>query len=120
VTSSLKKYGVRLTVAIVAVAAISLLEAGSASAGVGMKCPGTFQVQHNDKIGKLKLPAGPYVIKVKRMTCQQASDNFRDFLNRPDGNLPNGWTLNVNKQKFRNKQRNIAFTVRQSGGGGGP
>lgn len=118
-TSSLKKMGIRLTVAIVAVSAVSLLAAGSASAGVGIKCPAPFTVQHNDRIGKLKLPAGKYVIKVKRMQCSDASNYFRDFLKRPSGNLPDGWTLNVNKQKFRNKKRNIAFTVRKSSDGGG-
>jgi hypothetical protein len=113
----------RGTIAAVLAAAVgmSLLAASSASAGVGMKCPATFKVQHNDKIGKLKLPKGNYVIKVKRMSCQDASTNFAKFLDRPDGNLPNGWTLNVEKAKFKNAKMNVAFTVTpaSSGGGGG-
>jgi hypothetical protein len=108
--------------AVVAAAmAVSLIAASTASAGVGMKCPGTFKVQNNDRIGKLKLPAGNYVIKVKRMSCQDASSNFTKFLDRPDGDLPNGWTLNAKKAKFKNKRMNVAFTVKSasSGGGGG-
>ena len=114
-TSSLKKSGIRLTATIVAVATISLLAAGPANAGVGMKCPGTFMVQHNDKIGKLKLPAGSYQISVKQMSCQRASSLFAKFLQRPDGNLPNGWRLNVNRQKFSNPKRNISFRVNKVG-----
>ena len=38
--------------ALTAAMAVSLLAASSASAGAGMTCPGTFQVQNNDRIMK--------------------------------------------------------------------
>ena len=50
--------------------------AGASSAGAATACPGQFNVLHNDSIGKLKLPQGPYTISVKRMTCVDASSNF--------------------------------------------
>lgn len=111
----------RVVVATVATAALggSLLAAPSASAGAGMKCPGTFKVQHDDRIGDLRLPEGKYVIKVKRMSCADASDYFSKFLDRPDGNLPKGWSLNVERAKFRNKRMDVAFTVTPASGGGG-
>jgi hypothetical protein len=82
-----------------------------------MICPGTFQVQHNDQIGKLKLPKGPYTITVihkKRITCQKASSLFAKFLQRPDGNLPNGWKLKVQSGTFLKQDGSKGFRVKQA------
>ncbi|MGA7396077.1 MAG: hypothetical protein WBW62_01375 [Solirubrobacterales bacterium] len=68
-----------------------------------VRCPGTFRVLHNDRIGALSLPAGPYYINVGKnrgLSCNAASDYFRDFLNRTDGKLPSPWRLNVGKARF--------------------
>jgi hypothetical protein len=118
-TMNMAGIALRAAVASLAVALVAGLTATNASAGVGMECPGTFKVQHNDRIGKLKLPKGKYLIKVKRMECADASKYFAKFLDRPNGDLPKGWVLNVDKQKFKNKRKNIAFIVRRAGGGGG-
>ena len=64
-------------------------------------CPGTFRVLHSDQIGKLKLPAGPYVITtVGHVNCAQASALFTRFLQDWDGKLPGGWKVNVAKSGF--------------------
>ncbi len=74
-------------------------------------CPGEFNVQHNDRIGKLVLPQGPYTISVKRMVCTDASSNFARFLQRPDGDLPDGWRVFAKRGKFVNRAQNKAFLV---------
>jgi hypothetical protein len=82
-----------------------------------MICPGTFQVQHNDHIGDLKLPKGPYTITVihkKRITCQKATSLFAKFLQRPDGDLPNGWKLKPQSGTFVKKDNGKGFRVKQA------
>jgi len=113
------RYGARLAAAFAAVALLAALSAGSASAGVGQKCPGTFRVLHNDKIDNLSVPAGRYKVTVKRMSCQSASDYFKQFLAADQNKLPKGWRLIKAKQKFKNKKQNIAFRIKRVGGGGG-
>jgi hypothetical protein len=36
-------------------------------------CPGTFTVEHADRIGALRLPAGAYRIATRRLSCAAAS-----------------------------------------------
>ena len=111
--------GARCAVALAAVAILATLTTASASAGIGQKCPGTFRVLHNDKIDGVPFRAGNYVISVKRMACQQASDYFRQFLANNQNDLPKGWRLFASRLKFKNKKQNIAFRVRRVSGGGG-
>jgi hypothetical protein len=73
------------------------------------KCPGTFQVLNDDRINNLSVPAGKYVIKVKRMACRQASDYFKQFLAANE--VSKGWRVIKPKKKFRNKKQNIAFRI---------
>lgn len=80
-------------------------------------CPGTFQVQHNDHIGRLQLPKGAYkitVIKKHRITCQRASRLFTKFLDDPDGNLPHRWKLDVQSATFLRKGQGYGFRVKQA------
>ena len=82
-----------------------------------MICPGTFQVQHDDHIGDLKLPKGPYTITVihqKRITCQKATSLFAKFLQRPDGDLPSGWKLKPQSGTFLKKDGSKGFRVKQA------
>jgi hypothetical protein len=103
--------------AILAGVLASAVLAGPAAAAPGDRvvCPGTFQVLHNDKIGKLELPAGAYRITVRRMSCPDASDKFRRFLNIPSGNLPDNWEVRPNKAKFRNTVNGQSFRVKRTG-----
>jgi hypothetical protein len=79
-------------------------------------CPGTFQVQHNDRIGDLHLRKGPYkitVIKKRRISCQKASSLFTRFLAKPSG-LPHGWKLKVQSATFLKKGKHFGFRVKQA------
>jgi hypothetical protein len=70
----------------------------------GTRCPGTFRVLNNDRIGSLRLPAGPYIITRLRgsdLSCSQSSQLFRQFLNLPRGNLPRPFVLNARTGTFR-------------------
>jgi len=82
-----------------------------------MICPGTFQVQHNDHIGRLNLPKGPYTITVihkKRISCSDATRLFAKFLQLPQGNLPSGWKLKVQSGTFLKKDGSKGFRVKQA------
>ncbi len=81
------------------------------------RCPATFRVLHNDRIGKLYLPKGPYYIYVgmkRGLTCGTAADLFRRFLNRPDGRLPAPWKLNAAKARFRAGPGGQVFRVQKA------
>jgi hypothetical protein len=82
-----------------------------------MICPGTFQVQHNDHIGRLNLPKGPYkitVIKKRRISCQRASNLFARFLQKPSGDLPGGWRLKAPSGTFLKRHKGFGFRVKQA------
>lgn len=69
--------------------------------GKAVRCPATFQVLNNDRIGALRLPKGPYYITVGRsLKCPASTSLFAQFLQRPDGNLPQPWRLNASAATF--------------------
>jgi hypothetical protein len=101
----------------------SVERVGSKSGGGGgqhplnhhRKCPATFAVQHNDRIGQLRLPKGNYnmwLIKKKRISCKRASKLFARFLDHPDGTLPGPWILNVQKASFKRGPTGFGFRVK--------
>ena len=62
----------------------------------GTTCPGTFNVLHDDHIGSLYLPKGPYVVSLIQgdtLTCAQASQQFTRFLNA--ASMPSPWVLDA-------------------------
>src|SRR3954454_4977204 len=59
------------------------------------RCNVNFHVQHNDRIGPLKFPAGRYSIDVRNLTCQRASSLFSRFLSIPSGKLTGGWKIDA-------------------------
>jgi hypothetical protein len=81
----------------------------------GTACPGSFQVLHNDMIGPLSFPKGSYRVVIPRgviLNCGQAFKLFKQFLNRPAGDLPKNWRMkpsialffkpgNAKRKKFR-------------------
>src|SRR5918994_5940645 len=78
---------------LVALAAASLSFAAPAQAAQ-VTCPGTFHVLHDDRIGALEIPAGDHsiiVIDDRLLSCAEASDLFRPFLQGYDGRLPKPW-----------------------------
>ena len=82
----------------------------------GRRCPGTFMVLHNDRIGRLRLPRGEYTItllQLGKLTCRQASQNLTRFLNIPSGNLPDPWVLYPQSASFRRGARGPGFRIKQ-------
>lgn len=81
-------------------------------------CPGTFSVQHDDRVGALSLPAGPYVLRTHRMSCGAASRQLAFFLFHDEaGRLGPGWRLDVAARRFTRGRS--SFTVTRTGGGTG-
>jgi hypothetical protein len=108
-----------------AAAALVSAPAAQAQGAVPVACPATFAVLHDDAIGSLSVPAGPYQLTVQdpsKLTCAQAADAFRQFLEDWDGVLPSPWKLNAATATFTGKP-GVAFTIARvatpSGGGGG-
>jgi hypothetical protein len=90
---------------------------GHHPSGTGKRCPGTFRVQHNDRIGKLKLPQGDYVITRltnNKPTCPKASTLFARFLQFPSGDLPSHWHLDPDTASFTRRHTNNGFRVKQT------
>jgi hypothetical protein len=97
----------------------------SAQASAALNCP-TFRVLHNDRIGKINLPAGTYNVTVlddRRLQCRAASKLFTRFLQDWDGVLPYPWVgrpNGVGKATFRRGSSSATgFRVARTGGGGG-
>ena len=66
---------------------------GSTTHPAGDRCPGTFRVLHDDRIGRLRLPAGRYRITLgpsEPVGCAASSRALARFLARPAGRLPRG------------------------------
>jgi hypothetical protein len=87
-------------------------------------CPGTFTVEHNDRIGALSLRAGKYRITTRGgLSCSAATSRFAFFLFHDfAGTLPRPWKLNLAAKRFNNGR--ASFSVKfvsssgKSGGGG--
>jgi hypothetical protein len=110
------------TASILAAVALTLPAAASAQTGTAAVCPPTFAVLHDDQIGSMSLPAGPYTITVTGLSCAQASDLFRQFLEDFDGRLPRPWVANAASRTFsRGQGGSVNFSVAPAGnhGGGG-
>jgi hypothetical protein len=81
------------------------------------RCPSTFRVLHRDRIGKLRLPAGPYLISTlsSRPSCRSASNLFRQFLDDTTGRLPRPWLVNSKNGTFtRGRGSKTGFRVKPS------
>ena len=82
----------------------------------GSRCPGTFRVQNNDRIGPLRLPKGRYRLTLLRpsaLSCSQAASRFADFLQHPAGDLPSPWVLQAQVATFRRgRNSGVGFRVK--------
>jgi hypothetical protein len=87
---------------------------GSGAHPTGDRCPGTFRVLNNDRIGRLRLPRGRYRITLvgRGVSCSQASSRFTDFLEAFDGVLPRPWRLNVRTATFTRGAGGPGFRVK--------
>lgn len=88
---------VALLLVLASLVALAAPSSASAQAGSESACPATFEVLHNDRIGRLQLPAGPYTITIlnRSLSCAAASDYFRQFLQDWNGVLPRPWRYSV-------------------------
>lgn len=101
--------------------ALVLAPAAQAEAGEGSECP-PFRVLHNDRVGKLELPAGYYTLvpfNPSLLSCQKAAKLFAEFLQDFDGKLPRNWRVLPRRKAFQRGQSEVGFYVRPTGSGGG-
>jgi hypothetical protein len=85
-------------------------------------CPGTFTVEHNDRIGGLSVRAGRYQISTKGLSCSSASSQFAFFLFHDfAGTLPKPWKLNLAAKRFSRGKTSfsVKFVDRSGTSGGG-
>ena len=77
-------------------------------------CPASFRVLNNDRIGSLRLARGNYQVTLLggNLTCGTASSLFRQFLNRPTGNLPGGWVVLASAGEFVKGSTQYGFRVK--------
>jgi hypothetical protein len=115
----------RCLVVIAAVIAAVLATPAAAGAQTPAACPATFEVLHDDTVGALYLPKGNYTISLLdagALSCAEASDLFRQFLEDWDGRLRRPWVVDARTATFtRGAGGSVGFRVAPapSGGGGG-
>lgn len=85
------------------------------------KCPGTFAVLHNDRIGDLQLRKGHYQITTTGLLCWFDVQKLAYFLNYDEsGKLPRPWTVEAEMMRI-SRSMNHYFTLKRvsTAGGGG-
>jgi hypothetical protein len=112
-----------LVVAAALAVVLALPGAAAAQGGSPSACPATFQVLHDDTVGALYLPKGHYTVTLldpSALTCAEASDLFRQFLEDWDGRLRRPWVVSAQTATFtRGAGGSVGFSVAPAGGGGG-
>lgn len=107
-------------IAVCAVVALLVAMAAPSQADAArVRCAGTFQVLHNDHVGRLALPRGRYritILRTGRPTCAHASALFTRFLEDWDGVLPGGWRVAARQKTFL-RAPGVGFHVAPLGGG---
>lgn len=78
--------------AVLALSAVAFAPAAFAGGKAAGTCP-QFRVMHNDRIGSVTFPAGPYNMVTSELSCSQSTKLFQQFLDIPSGKLPSPWTL---------------------------
>jgi hypothetical protein len=111
------------TASLLAAVALTLPATASAQSATPALCPATFAVLHDDQIGSMSLPAGAYAVTVldpSTLSCAEASDLFRQFLEDWDGRLPRPWVAEAATRTFtRGTGGSVGFSVAPTGGHGG-
>ena len=91
---------------------------GGRHPATGTACPGFFDVLHNDRIGRLSVPAGKYritLLSVGRLSCERATSLFKRFLEDFDGNLPGRWRLHRRTATF-SRNPHFGFRIKEASG----
>jgi hypothetical protein len=113
VLKGLTRVGLLAALIAVLAATAATVTAAPVAETAATRCPATFQVLHDDKIGAMSLPAGAYYVTVSNLTCAQASTLFADFLQDYDGDLPASWRGNAKAKSFTNGSS--SFSVKLAG-----
>jgi hypothetical protein len=90
---------------------------GGQHPATGLRCPGAFEVVHDDHIGRLALPAGSYSVTLLSsgpLTCARAMSRFAAFLQDYDGVLPRPWILHPDTATFQRGPSLAGFRVEPS------
>jgi hypothetical protein len=104
--------------AVLAALALALAPSASAQSGGQAVCPGTFEVLHDDRIGGMQLPKGPYTITLldsSALGCSEASQLFSQFLEDWDGRLPRPWVADNTTRTFTQSGTGVGFQVAPAG-----
>jgi hypothetical protein len=84
--------------------------------GDGQPCPGTFAVLHDDTIGKLDVPRGPYLfvpLARSSLTCPQIVTQLRRFLSAPRNRLPSPWVVSPATGTFtKGRGSKVGFRIK--------
>lgn len=83
--------------------------------GTGKRCPDKFEVLHNDRIGRLKLPAGEYwITRLSKFSpsCAKDAKLFSRFLDAPSGDLPDHWRVRLQSASFVKRGSERGFRVK--------
>ena len=92
-----------------AVSATTAVGAVPAEAAIPQACPATFTVQHDDRIGALAIPAGPYALSVldasQPSPAWAATRRFAAFLQDSTRSLPAPWMLDAAERDLRRRPR---------------
>jgi hypothetical protein len=84
--------------------------------GDGEPCPGTFSVLHDDTIGRLSVPKGPYLfvpLAGSSLSCSQTVSLIRSFLAAPANRLPAPWLVNPATGTFtKGKGSKVGFRLK--------
>jgi hypothetical protein len=95
--------------------AVNPLPGPTPSSG-GLRCAATFTVEHNDRIGALRLPKGRYWItrtSAGKPTCAASSRLLAGFLQRPSGKLPSPWKLQAATATFT-RPSGAGFSIKRT------
>jgi hypothetical protein len=76
-------------------------------------CPGTFAVQHDDRIGRLQIPRGEYTLTRlgPQIGCARVAQLMARFLERPGGRLGGGWVLLPAQAEFVRFSTRYGFRI---------
>jgi hypothetical protein len=92
---------------------LALLAGGASGsrAATGARCPATFTVLHNDRVGAVSIPRGSYFLNANGLSCATASSLLSRFLDDFDGSLPGGWTTAATGRGFVNATTHASLTL---------
>ena len=93
---------------------------GPATEGGGthgdLRCRGTFDVVHTERVGRLRIPAGEYRISLLggNLGCATAKRLLSGFLQRRDRRLGGGWVVLSGAAEFVRSSTHHGFRIKEA------